>query len=544
MIPGKRPATEEGVEAPLPAKLQRTEEQPGSLVADAGNVGNDGRVSDSDTDDDNRAPEPSALEIEGLYLDTVNRASLDFDFEQLCSVSLSNNNIYACLVCGKYYQGRGKQTHAYFHSINESHHVFINLHTLRVYVLPDNYEVDDKSLNDIKAAVRPTYSAEQVAQLDSVCEDAYDLSGKHYIPGLVGLNRIKCNDYMNAVVQALAHVPPIRDAMLLLPDLERKSPLVQRMASLVKRMWHPKLFKSHISPHELHQEIVNRSKRHFKLDSSGDAFELLTWLLNTLHMDLGGSRKSDSSVVYKAFRGELSVATQQLRDIRVRTREEDPIEMDAAKPIVRTKVPFLTLSLELPPKPLFADDEDKGEVGIPQVALVSLLQRYNGSTVVEWQGQAKQYQLRKLPQFIICHIKRFTKTELSADKNPTVVNYAIHNVPFGNLLPKDVPVCGSHGNLTYNLIANICHDGQPALSAGSKVPSDLGQSTAVTLAASTAATYTSDETTSANSQYLVYLRHAANDKWYMLRDLQVEPVMPQMIFLSDSYVQIWQRNDE
>ena len=30
---------------------------------------------------------------------------LDFDFEKLCSVSLSNNNVYACLVCGKYFQG-------------------------------------------------------------------------------------------------------------------------------------------------------------------------------------------------------------------------------------------------------------------------------------------------------------------------------------------------------------------------------------------------------------------------------------------------------
>jgi U4/U6.U5 tri-snRNP-associated protein 2 len=39
------------------------------------------------------------------YLDTVNRQMLDFDFEKLCSVSLSNLNVYACLVCGKYFQG-------------------------------------------------------------------------------------------------------------------------------------------------------------------------------------------------------------------------------------------------------------------------------------------------------------------------------------------------------------------------------------------------------------------------------------------------------
>ena len=32
------------------------------------------------------------------------RGVLDFDFEKLCSVSLSRINCYACLVCGKYFQ--------------------------------------------------------------------------------------------------------------------------------------------------------------------------------------------------------------------------------------------------------------------------------------------------------------------------------------------------------------------------------------------------------------------------------------------------------
>lgn len=39
------------------------------------------------------------------YLDTINRGLLDFDFEKLCSISLSKINVYACLVCGKYFQG-------------------------------------------------------------------------------------------------------------------------------------------------------------------------------------------------------------------------------------------------------------------------------------------------------------------------------------------------------------------------------------------------------------------------------------------------------
>lgn len=51
------------------------------------------------------------------YLDTVNRQLLDFDMEKVCSVTLSNLNVYCCLICGKYFQGRGRSTPAYTHSV-------------------------------------------------------------------------------------------------------------------------------------------------------------------------------------------------------------------------------------------------------------------------------------------------------------------------------------------------------------------------------------------------------------------------------------------
>ena len=41
------------------------------------------------------------------------RHVLDFDFEKLCSVSLSGDNVYCDLVDGKFFQGRGKDTPAY-----------------------------------------------------------------------------------------------------------------------------------------------------------------------------------------------------------------------------------------------------------------------------------------------------------------------------------------------------------------------------------------------------------------------------------------------
>lgn len=88
------------------------------------------------------------------FLFNCDRSLLDFDFEKLCSVSLSHINCYACLVCGKYYQGRGQKSHAYTHSVQEGHHVYLNLETHKFYCLPDNYEIIDSSLSDILVSFR------------------------------------------------------------------------------------------------------------------------------------------------------------------------------------------------------------------------------------------------------------------------------------------------------------------------------------------------------------------------------------------------------
>jgi hypothetical protein len=105
------------------------------LPPDTGREGGAGADKEEEEDD---IDEPAITRVEqpqrasDLYLDTVNRAALDFDFEKVCSVSLSNINIYGCLVCGKYFQGRSKLTPAFAHSIHDDHHVFMNLETSQV----------------------------------------------------------------------------------------------------------------------------------------------------------------------------------------------------------------------------------------------------------------------------------------------------------------------------------------------------------------------------------------------------------------------------
>ncbi len=155
--------------------------------ADADPDADNARAADINEDESavtsHRRQEAPVAGYTDLYLDTINRAVLDFDFEKLCSVTLSNINVYACLVCGRYYQGKGPRSHAYFHALELAHHVFVNMETKRVYVLPEGYEVKSKSLDDIKFVVDPRYTKDEVARLDAEPRASWDLAGKRYIPG-------------------------------------------------------------------------------------------------------------------------------------------------------------------------------------------------------------------------------------------------------------------------------------------------------------------------------------------------------------------------
>ena len=64
-----------------------------------------------------------------------------------------------------------------------------------------------------------------------------------------------------------------------------------------------------------------------------------------------------------------------------------------------------------------------------------------------------------------------------------------------------------HGlcNTKYNLVANICHDGNPALGSGT---------------------------------YKVHVHSLGREQWYQIQDLIVDEILPQMILLSETYLQV------
>ena len=463
-----------------------------------------------------------------LYLDTIDRSVLDFDFEKLCSISLSNMNVYACLVCGKYFQGRGPKSHAYFHALDGGHHVYVNMQTKKVYVLPEGYEVKSKSLDDIKFVVDPHLSKEEIVRLDKEAQDSWDLAGKKYHPGkddrcnechgtyapvgFVGMNNIKANDYFNVVIQALAHIPPLRN-FFMLEDLFNRSELTQRFSVLIRKIWNTRAFKAHVSPHELLQQVSRQSQKRFDLLNQSDPVEFLGWFLNNLHLALGGSRtKPGSSIIQKVFQGKLQIESQR---ITAKADAHDRLRFEEAAEVHVDVNHFLMLTLDLPPAPLFQDELEKNI--IPQVPLTSILAKYDGLTTAEQQNARKRYRLlHPLPPFLLFHVKRFSKNKFISERNPTIVTFQPRSLDMSAYVVPNPNFHPPGEAILYDLVANVTHEAV-------RIRDD------------------SVEGEAERKVWRVQLRDRARDEWLDIQDLYVDKAPAETLFTKESYLMVWER---
>ncbi|CAF9916574.1 MAG: hypothetical protein GOMPHAMPRED_001049 [Gomphillus americanus] len=473
---------------------------------------------EEEEDSDFIAPEQQRVPADGfndLYLDTIDRSVLDFDFEKLCSITLSNINVYACLVCGKYFQGRGVKSQAYFHALEVDHHVYISMETKKVYVLPESYEVTSQSLEDIKFVADPRLLREDVLKLDKTPKDAFDIAGEKYHPGFVGMNNIKANDYFNVIMQVLSHVTPIRN-FFMLEDFSSKPEIVKRFSTLIRKIWNTRAFKAHVSPHELIQHISRQSQKRFDLLHQSDPVEFLSWFLNSLHVALGGSKtKPGTSIIQKVFQGQLKTESQQ---ITAKADANDRLRFEDAGQVVTEKHHFLMLTLDLPPAPLFQNAVDKN--AIPQVQLTNILSKYDGVRTAEQQNARKRYRLlHPLPPYLLLHIKRFSQNKFVSERNPTIVifnSYGLDMSPYVEPNPKIHP---PFEPIIYDLIANITHE----------------------------AVRIRDDSVEGEAEKKVWktqVKDKARDEWLEIQDLFVEKVPAETLFTRESYLLVLERRKD
>lgn len=452
------------------------------------------------------------------YLGTIKRHLLDFDFEKVCSISLSNLNIYTCLICGKYYQGRGINTHAYIHSLEQDHHLFINLQNQKIFCLPDGYEVTESSLKDIKFNSKPYFSERDIKALDKSEKISRALDGTEFIPGCIGLNNIKRTDYANVIIQALSRIENLRNYFLQYDDtttdlkFDPQALFMQRMAELFRKIWNPKNFKGHVSPHEVMQSITLASCNKFKIVEQNDSINFLSWFLNTTNEFLIKKNKKNtceksinSTIISDCFQGRLLIEIFTIlkeSDMEKITYLDRIIEEDGVKYKYESKEQnFYYLTLDLPKAPLFKDSSEK--INIPQISIFELLSKYDGRTFTDdpIKSQKRRYKILRLPKNLILFFKRFDKNLFFVEKNNTIVTFPIKNLSLEKYVEEKI----INNDLKYDLTANIIHDGKPQ-----------------------------------SGSFRVQVKNKPNDKWYDIQDLNINQILAQSVVVSESYIHIYE----
>ncbi|KAF5804071.1 putative ubiquitinyl hydrolase 1 [Helianthus annuus] len=328
------------------------------------------------------------------------------------------------------------------------------------------------------------FNKDQVLQLDRNRQWSRALDGSDYLPGMVGLNNIKETDFVNVTIQSLMRVTPLRN-IFLIPEnyADSKSVLVHRFGELTRKIWHARNFKGQVSPHEFLQAVMKASKKRFRIGAQSDPVEFMSWLLNTLHTDLKSSRTKTSSIIHRCFQGELEVVK----------------EINAKDGAETSKMPFLMLGVDLPPPPLFKDVMEKNI--IPQVPLFNILKKFDGESVTEVvrpRVARMRYRVTRLPQYLILHMRRFTKNNFFVEKNPTLAE-GLYTISSKEGEEERV-------RSKYDLIANIVHDSKPGEGA-----------------------------------YRVFVQRKSEELWYEMQDLHVAETLPQMVALSEAYMQIYEQ---
>ena len=172
------------------------------------------------------------------------------------------------------------------------------------------------------------------------CE--YNIDGKEFFPGVVGINNLGKTDYATSVFYLFNAIKEIRTYFLTNNDFEDE--LVSQFSLLLKKIWNPLNFKGIVSPHEFLQYISDRSGKKFKIGSQSDPTTFMLWMMDALTKGIKKQYKKKYFDVSSLVRGSLKTSV-----IRVGKESNEYEDM----PSKVQETPFLILKLQFPEKGIF-----------------------------------------------------------------------------------------------------------------------------------------------------------------------------------------------
>lgn len=454
---------------------------------------------------------------DALVRKNINLANLDFDQPVQCLVTHATYGLYCCLQCGRYFKGRESKSPAVKHaidstklssqsdlrqdeenSINQPHNLYINLTTRTIYWLPQGelVSVTQENLREILCSIRscilPKFTWEFIQELPFHCHTM--VNGDPFITGLIGFaGDGNINNHINVTLTFLAHIPHLRNYFLLFsPATTVGSELIPIISLIFKKMWSPVLLRPLVSSNELLEYL--KMKNHFSLlniegRNKGNPLSVLLWVIKKL-FETGGIRLID--ILVYSFRIELTV-------MNYRSSITEPLH------IFVWHLTFL-----LPETSFF-----KRERELPHVRLTDLVhEKYAGNEYYD----TNSYQLINLPRYLILYFDRYDKGKNAffdngvtfpiRNRNQTVIDFP---------LEMDFPCLVDAGMVRYRLIMNLVNDVEknPVINRNDDF----------------------------NHWKIQILNRNEESNWYEIDGVNCTKIDPQLAFLKETYLQVWERQD-
>lgn len=318
---------------------------------------------------------------------------------------------------------------------------------------------------------------------------------------VVGLKNLGNTCFMNAVLQSLSNIQEFSCYFSTLPSLEGK-------ASNGRRVYHSRSYtkelhdvvmaeelrkilinlnaggcgsKAAISPECLFMVIWKVVPR-FRGYQQQDAHEFLRYMLDRLHTELlqllpsDVSSMKDGTYFSLAQRGKTSIVTTVFGGIL-----QSEVRCLACGTESKKHDPFLDLSLDIPDKFVpkragGASSSDEHGNSLPACSIADCLtsfieveeladtELYFCSSCKSKQKSTKRFWIRRLPNVLCLHIKRFRWNNVFRTKIDTNITFPIRALDMSHFVLSNLPETrrSGAGNNLYDLAAVIVHHGTGA----------------------------------------------------------------------------------
>ncbi|XP_005100745.1 ubiquitin carboxyl-terminal hydrolase 3 [Aplysia californica] len=432
-----------------------------------------------------------------------------------CSVCHTEESPWICLTCGEINCGRYVKGHAKEHheAHSELHAVCMDCQNLMAFCYKcDEFIINDTSFGHLQKLRQQYQSLTQVTNNSEPCpesdqnvpkgkvhrRDSSDSlendrdhkrrkrDNKQRRPKASGLRNLGNTCFMNAVLQSLSNIQEFCGYIKQLPSLDdkilkakkvhiaRKAKdsgedvlLVEELRKTLVALWQGT--KGAISPESLFT-VVWKVVPRFRGYQQQDAHEFMRYLLDRLHIELLEllpypnnnspyiGPKGKSTIVTAIFGGLLQSEVHCLI-CGVESKKHDP---------------FLDLSLDIPAQ--FSSRLTKPKEGEPICTLSDCLSSFTDVEELEdselymcnnckkRQRSTKKFWIRRLPNVLCLHLKRFRWSMFCRLKVETFVEFPIQGLDMNtyvlnNLHETRGSFCGSN---LYDLAAVIVHHGSGA----------------------------------------------------------------------------------